>query len=64
MVQERFAFNYAKALAITFLKFVLIVAIGVMGSTYLSAPVGIAATFVVFLCGHVLDFAKDFSLLI
>ena len=64
LVQERFAFNYAKALAITFLKFVLIVAIGVMGSTYLSAPVSIAATFVVFLCGHVLDFVKDFSLLI
>ncbi len=63
-VQERFAFNYAKALAITLLKFILIVAIGVMVSTYLSAPVSIAATFVVFLCGHVLDFVKDFSLLI
>ena len=64
VAQERFAFNYAKAVAITLLKFVLVVAIGVMGSTYLSAPVSIAATFVIFLCGHVLDFVKDFSLLI
>jgi len=63
-VQERFVFNYAKALTITLLKFFLIVAIGVMGSTYLSAPVSIASTMVVFLCGHVLDFVKDFSLLI
>ena len=34
-----------------------------MGSTYLSAPVSIVSA-LVFLCGHILDFVKDFSLLI
>ncbi len=63
-VQKGFIYNYAKAIVITFLKFLLIVIIAVMGSTYLSAPVSIAAAFVVFLCGHILDFIKDFSLLI
>lgn len=35
-----------------------------MGSTYLSAPVSIATSMVVFLSGHVLDYVKDFSILI
>ncbi|OHB36239.1 MAG: hypothetical protein A3G70_00855 [Planctomycetes bacterium RIFCSPLOWO2_12_FULL_39_13] len=63
-VQKGFVSNYAKAIVITFLKFLLIVIIAVMGSTYLSAPVSIASALVVFLCGHILDFIKDFSLLI
>ncbi len=62
--QRGFAFNYAKAATITFFKFLLIVIIAVMGSTYLSAPVNMVSALVVFLCGHVLDFMKDFSLLI
>ncbi len=62
--QKGFASNYAKAAIITFFKFLLIVIIAVMGSTYLSAPVNIVSALVVFLCGHVLDFMKDFSLLI
>ncbi len=63
-LQKSFAFNYAKAVFITFFKFLLMVIIAVMGSTYLSAPVNIVAALVVFLCGHVLDFMKDFSMLI
>jgi ABC-type transport system involved in multi-copper enzyme maturation permease subunit len=35
-----------------------------MGSTYLSAPVSIVSAMVVFLCGHILDYVKDFSLVI
>ena len=63
-VQKGFVYNYAKAIGITFLKFLLIISIAVMGSTYLSAPVSIVSALVVFLCGHVLDFVKDFSLVI
>jgi len=63
-VQKGFVSNYIKAIGVTFLKFLLIVIIAVMGSTYLSAPVSIASALVVFLCGHILDFIKDFSLLI
>ncbi|MCF6150060.1 MAG: hypothetical protein E3K37_15530 [Candidatus Kuenenia sp.] len=63
-IQKGFIFNYAKALAITFLKFLLIIAIAVMGSAYLSALVSILSAFAVFLCGHLLDFIKDFSLLL
>lgn len=61
--QKGFVSNYVKAVAITFLKFLLIVIIAVMGSTYLSAPVSIVSALVVFLCGHILGFIKDFSLL-
>ena len=63
-VQKSFVCNYGKAVVITFLKFLLIVIIAVMGSTYLSTPVSIVSALFVFLCGHVLDFIKDFSLLI
>ncbi|HHT9137819.1 MAG TPA: ABC transporter permease subunit [Candidatus Wunengus sp. YC60] len=63
-VRKGFISNYTKAVGITFLKFLLIVTIAVMGSTYLSAPVSIVSALVVFLCGHILDFVKDFSLLI
>lgn len=63
-VQKGFLLNYAKAVFITFLKFLLILIVAVMGSTYLSAPVSIVSAFVVFLCGHILEFIKDFSLLI
>ncbi|MDO8141398.1 MAG: ABC transporter permease [Candidatus Brocadiales bacterium] len=63
-VRKGFISNYTKAIGITFLKFLLIVTIAVMGSTYLSAPVSIVSALVVFLCGHILDFVKDFSLLI
>lgn len=63
-IQKGFVSNYAKAVVITFLKFLLIVVIAVMGSTYLSAPVSIVSAFVVFLCGHILEYIKDFSLLI
>lgn len=63
-VQKGFVSNYTKAVFITFLKFLLIVVIAVMGSTYLSAPVNILSTLIVFLCGHVLDSVKDFSFLI
>lgn len=64
LVKEGFVFNYVKAVIITFLKFLLIVIIAVMGSTYLSAPVSIASALIVFICGHILDFIKDFSFLI
>lgn len=63
-LQRGFVFNYAKAIAVTFLKFLLIIAVAVMGSAYLSAPVSILLAFTVFLCGHLLDFVKDFSLLL
>ncbi|WKZ19137.1 MAG: ABC transporter permease subunit [Candidatus Jettenia sp. CY-1] len=63
-VQKGFVSNYTKAIFITFLKFFLIVVIAVMGSTYLSAPVNILSSLIIFLCGHVLDFIKDFSFLI
>ncbi|MCR4321324.1 MAG: ABC transporter permease subunit [Candidatus Brocadiaceae bacterium] len=63
-VQKGFVYNYAKAIGITFLKFLLIISIAVMGSTYLSAPVSIVSALVIFLCGHILDFVKDFSLVI
>ena len=63
-LQKGFVFNYAKAIVITFLKFLLIIAVAVMGSAYLSAPVSILLAFTVFLCGHLLDFVKDFSLLL
>lgn len=63
-VQNGFVYNYAKAIVITFLKFLLIISIAVMGSTYLSAPVSIVSALVIFLCGHILDFVKDFSLVI
>jgi ABC-type transport system involved in multi-copper enzyme maturation permease subunit len=63
-IQEGFVFNYGKALIISFLKFLLIIVIAVMGSTYLSAPVSIVSALVIFSCGHILDFIKDFSLLI
>ena len=63
-VQKGFVYNYAKAIVITFLKFLLIISIAVMGSTYLSAPVSIVSALVIFLCGHILDFVKDFSLVI
>ncbi|MEP9410289.1 MAG: ABC transporter permease subunit [Candidatus Brocadia sp.] len=62
-VQKGFVSNYAKAIVITFLKFLLIITIAVMGSTCLSAPVSIASALVVFLCGHILEFIRDFSLL-
>ncbi|MBM2834279.1 MAG: hypothetical protein HW406_1440 [Candidatus Brocadiaceae bacterium] len=63
-VQKGFISNYIKAIGVTFLKFLLIISIAVMGSTYLSAPVSIVSVLVVFLCGHILDFVKDFSLVI
>jgi ABC-type transport system involved in multi-copper enzyme maturation permease subunit len=63
-IQKGFVSNYTKAVIITFLKFLLIIVIAVMGSTYLSAPVSIVSAFVVFLCGHILEYIKDFSLLI
>lgn len=63
-IQKGFVSNYAKAIIITFLKFLLIVTIAVMGSTYLSAPVSMVSALVVFLCGHILEFIKDFTLLI
>ena len=63
-VQKGFIPNYIKAIGITFLKFLLIITIAVMGSTYLSAPVSIVSALVIFLCGHILDFVKDFSLVI
>ncbi|MBI5678494.1 MAG: hypothetical protein HZC52_08435, partial [Planctomycetes bacterium] len=63
-VQKGFVYNYAKAIGITFLKFLLIISIAVTGSTYLSAPISIVSALVVFLCGHILDFVKDFSLVI
>ncbi|MBI2469717.1 MAG: ABC transporter permease subunit [Planctomycetes bacterium] len=63
-VRKGFISNYTKAIGITFLKFLLVVTIAVMGSTYLSAPVSIVSALVVFLCGHILDFVKDFSLAI
>ena len=63
-IQKGFVTNYAKAIFITFLKCVLIVIIAVMGSTYLSAPVSIVSALIIFLCGHILNFLKDFSLLI
>ncbi|MBM4066508.1 MAG: hypothetical protein FJ266_12845 [Planctomycetes bacterium] len=63
-VQKGFISNYIKAMGVTFLKFLLIITIAVMGSTYLSAPVSIVSALVVFLCGHILDFVKDFSLVI
>ncbi|MCF6157177.1 MAG: hypothetical protein E3K32_01090 [wastewater metagenome] len=63
-VKKGFLLNYIKAGIITFLKFLLIVIITVMGSTYLSAPVSIVSSLIVFLCGHILDFIKDFSFLI
>ena len=63
-IQKGFVSNYAKAIVITFLKFLLIVTIAVMGSTYLSAPVSIVSALVIFLCGHILGFIKDFTLLI
>src|SRR3989338_2258038 len=63
-VQKGFISNYIKAIGVTFLKFLLIITIAVMGSTYLSAPVSIVSALVVFLCGHILDFVKDFSLVI
>jgi len=57
-------YSVQKGFGVTFLKFLLIVTIAVMGSTYLSAPVSIVSALVVFLCGHILDFVKDFSLVI
>lgn len=63
-VRKGFISNYIKAVGITYLKFLLIVTIAVMGSVYLSAPVSILSALVVFLCGHILDFVKDFSLLL
>ena len=63
-VQKGFISNYMKAIGVTFLKFLLIITIAVMGSTYLSAPVSIVSALVIFLCGHILDFVKDFSLVI
>lgn len=63
-IQKGFIFNYGKAIVISFLKFLLIIVIAVMGSTYLSAPVSIVSALVIFSCGHILDFIKDFSLLI
>ena len=63
-VGKGFLFNYAKAIVIIFLKFLLITIIAVMCSTYLSAPLSIVSALVVFLCGHILNFIKDFSLLL
>jgi len=63
-VQNGFAVNYAKAIGTTFLKFLLMAVIAVTGSTYLSAPVSIVSALFIFLCGHILDFFKDFSLLL
>ncbi len=62
-LQGGFAPNYGKAVGIAFLKSLLIVIVAVMASAYLSAPVSILATLTVFLCGHILDFIRDFSLL-
>ncbi len=63
-IPKGFILNYGKAIIITVLKFLLIIVIAVMGSTYLSAPVSAVFALVVFLCGHILDFIKDFSLLV
>ncbi len=62
-LQKGFVSNYAKAIIITFLKFLLIITIAVMGSTYLSVLVSMISALVVFLCGHILEFIKDFTLL-
>lgn len=62
-LQKGFVSNYAKAIVITFLKFFLIITIAVMGSTYLSTPVSIVCALVIFLCGHILEYIRDFSLL-
>ncbi len=63
-IQKGFVFNYVKAIIIIFLKFLLAIVIAVMGSTYLSALVSIVSAMAIFFCGHILDFIKDFSLLI
>ena len=60
-VQNGYIYNYAKAIGITFLKFLLIISIAVMGSAYLSAPMSIVSALVVFFCGHVLYFFKFFG---
>ncbi|MDR4507253.1 MAG: ABC transporter permease [Candidatus Brocadiaceae bacterium] len=63
-VQQGFLLNYAKAIFITFLKFLLIVVVAVLGSSYLSTSVSVLYALVIFLCGHMVDFLRDFTLLI
>jgi len=51
--------NFAKAMCVIFFQFVLIVCIAVLGSTFLSWPVGILFSFFFFVCGHLTEFMRN-----
>ena len=60
-----FEYNFAKAVIIIFFQIVLIIFIGVTGSTFLKTPaVSIFFILFVFLCGFLVEYLKDFETVI
>jgi hypothetical protein len=54
-----FDWNFAKALLVIFFQLVLLSAVAVAGSTFLSAPVSVMFAFFVFFCGNLVDFMRN-----
>ena len=60
-----FEYNFLKAVLIIFFQIMLIIFIGVAGSTFLKTPaVSIFFVLFFFLCGYSVDYLKDFSVVI
>ena len=60
-----FEYNFLKAVVIIFFQIMLIIFIGVAGSTFLKTPaVSIFFVLFFFLCGYSVDYLKDFSVVI
>ena len=60
-----FEYNFLKAVMIIFFQIMLIIFIGVAGSTFLKTPaVSIFFVLFFFLCGYSVDYLKDFSVVI
>ena len=51
-----FDWNFVKALLVIFFQLVLLAAVAVAGSTFLSAPVSVIFAFFIFFCGNLVDF--------
>lgn len=57
---SNFEYNFFKAILIIFLQTVLIIFIGIAGSTFLSTPaVSMLLALFIFFCGYMIDYTKD-----
>ena len=54
-----FDWNFTKALLVIYFQLVLLSAVAVAGSTFLSAPVSVIFAFFIFFCGNLVDFMRN-----